>query len=409
MVHELGELPQLDAVEQRVLGALMEKQRTVPASYPLSLNALRTACNQTSSREPVVDYDDATVESCARELKARELLRIVVAPKGVRTLKYHERLTERLELSEDEAALVTVLLLRGPQAPGELRTRTERLHPFAGREEVEEVLARLAARESPIVRELPRKLGQHDNRWIHLLGPVDFGPGETAAYAEPAVDREVVLADGAAARDARVAAAWEAVAESYADTYAGELADKSFDSWLLGRIAALAGGDPVADVGTGPGHVAAALAEAGADVIGYDLSPAMVAEAEMRFPDVSFEVGDLRRMLRPRTAAGWGAITAWYALVHLAPSELPEAVAAMARVLRPGGHLAIALHAGERVEHVRDWFGEGVDLDFVFHDPVVVRRACEAAGLTVVEWYVRGPLESEGNPTDRLYVLARKP
>src|SRR5689334_25410716 len=109
----------------------MEKQSTVPGSYPLTANALRSACNQTSSREPVVDLDQQTVEQTARELKDRGLLRIVWADTGRRTLKYHQILTERLELAPDEQALLTVLLLRGAQAPGELRTRTERLHEFA--------------------------------------------------------------------------------------------------------------------------------------------------------------------------------------------------------------------------------------------------------------------------------------
>src|SRR6476646_6882475 len=112
----MADLPVLDAEEQRVLGALLEKQRTVPASYPMTLGALRTACNQTSSRDPVVDYDEATVEAVVKRLRPR-----------------------------------------GPQAPGELMTRTERLHPFADRVEVEACLARMAARSEPLVRELARK------------------------------------------------------------------------------------------------------------------------------------------------------------------------------------------------------------------------------------------------------------
>src|SRR5699024_10641732 len=132
------------AEDQRVLGSLMEKQTTVPASYPLTANALRTACNQTSSREPVVDYDQQTVEQTARSLKERGLLRIVWADTGRRTLKYHQTLDEQLGLEAGERALLTVLLLRGPQAPGELRTRTERLHPFADRSDVEDCLRRMA-------------------------------------------------------------------------------------------------------------------------------------------------------------------------------------------------------------------------------------------------------------------------
>ena len=172
MVVTVSELPVLGATDQRILGSLMEKQATVPASYPLTANALRSACNQASSREPVVDFDQQTVEQTARELKDRGLLRIVWADTGRRTLKYHQTLTERLALEPDEQALLTVLLLRGAQAAGELRTRTERLHGFADRGEVEACLLRMAARPEPLVRELERGPRQQDPRWIHLLGPV---------------------------------------------------------------------------------------------------------------------------------------------------------------------------------------------------------------------------------------------
>jgi len=146
----MTDLPVLDAVEQRVLGCLLEKQVTVPTTYPLTLNALRTACNQTSSRDPVMDLDVRAVETTARALRDRGLLRVVWADSGRRILKYHQRLDEALELAADERALVTVLLLRGAQAPGELRSRTERLHPFADRDVVDACLHRLSGR--PLVR-----------------------------------------------------------------------------------------------------------------------------------------------------------------------------------------------------------------------------------------------------------------
>ena len=112
-----------------------------------------------------------------RRLKDRQLVRIVWADTGRRTLKYHQLLSEALELNDAERALVTVLLLRGAQAPGELRTRTDRLHAFGDRGEVEAVLADLAARPEPLVRELPRQRGQHDSRWVHLLGDVPEAAG----------------------------------------------------------------------------------------------------------------------------------------------------------------------------------------------------------------------------------------
>ena len=265
-----------------MLGSLMEKQATVPASYPLTANALRTACNQASNRDPVVEYDQATVEQTARSLRDRELVRIVWVDTGRRTLKYHQILDERLGLEADERALMTVLLLRGEQAPGELRTRTERLHPFADRADVEACLRRMAARPEPLVRELERRAGQHDRRWVHLLGPV---PEQAAQVAAEAVDRDAVIADGTDARDARVRSSYDAVATTYADQLVDELDGLPFETWLLDRVVAHAAGRPVVEVGSGPGHVTAYLADRGADATGIDFSPEMVAEARRRFPE----------------------------------------------------------------------------------------------------------------------------
>jgi uncharacterized protein YceH (UPF0502 family) len=396
--------PQLSAVEQRVLGALLEKQRTVPASYPLTLKALRAACNQTSSREPVTDYDDPLLQATLKELRDRELVRPVWTGAGSRVMKFHQRLEEHLGIGEPELAVLTVLLLRGPQAPGELRARTERLHPFDDRAAVEATLRGLAELAEPLVVELERRPGQQDRRWAHLLGPL---PESTPP--PPPVDRDVVIAAGTDVRDARVVAGYDAAAAGYARELSAELAHKPFDCWLLDRIAAEADGGPVADVGTGPGHVAARLAASGAAVVGVDLSPAMIDEARGRFPDVEFEVGDLTNLLRPRAAAGWSAITAWYAFVHMATSELPAVIAGLARVLVPGGWLAFALHAGAEVRHVDELFGAPVDLEFVLHDAAEVVEAVAGAGLVDVEWYLRSPLPDVEVATERLYVVARRP
>jgi uncharacterized protein YceH (UPF0502 family) len=400
-------LPELDAEEQRILGVLLEKQVTVPATYPMTLAAVRTGCNQSSSREPVVDYDEPTVEATLRRLRDRQLVRIVWADSGRRTLKYHQLLSELLELTDAERALVTVLLLRGAQAPGELRTRTERLHPFADRGEVEVVLGALAARPEPLVRELPRQRGQHDTRWVHLLGDVPTAEG-AVAEAPPAVDRDSVLEQGAAARDDRVRSSYDAVAGGYAEKLVDELDDLPFERWLLDRVAAHADGGPVVEVGCGPGHVTAYLAEAGADATGLDLSPAMVEEARRRFPDGDYQVGDLRRLIRPTSAPGWSAVLAWYSLIHLAASELPETLAALSRPLATGGWLVVALHAGSEVRHLDEWFEQPVDLDFVLHEPAEVVRLVESAGLADVEWYHRGPVTTRGETTERLYVIGRR-
>ena len=403
----MSELPVLDPDEQRVLGSLLEKQTTVPASYPLTANALRTACNQTSNRDPVLDLDLETVERTARALKERGLLRIVWSDVGRRTLKYHQILDEQLSLPPDERALLTVLLLRGPQAPGGLRTRTERLFPFPDRGEVEACLRRMAEREQPLVQQLERQPGQQDRRWVHLLEPVPTGASTPDAGA--AVDRDAVISGGADLRDQQVRTSYDAVAGAYAEHLVDELRDLPFERWLLDRVVAHAAGGPVVEVGSGPGHVTAYLAEGGADASGIDVSRAMVEEARRRFPGRRFEVADLRRLTRPATSSGWSAVLAWYSLIHLAASELPAAVGSLVRPLAPGGWLVVALHAGAEVRHLEEWFGEEVDLSLVLHEPASVVDLVTGAGLVDVEWYLRGPLSARGETTQRLYVLARTP
>jgi len=242
---------------------------------------------------------------------------------------------------------------------------------------------------------------------VHLLGDL---PAAVAVAAAPAaaVDREAVLAAGGAARDQRVRASYDAVALAYAEHLADELGQLPFESWLLERVAAHADGGPVVEVGCGPGHVTAFLAEAGADATGIDLSPEMVAEARRRFPDGDYQVGDLRQLMRPISAPGWSAVLAWYSMIHLAASEVPGALGALTRPLVPGGWLVVALHAGAEVRHTDEWFEAPVDLDVVLHEPADVVAQVEAAGLTDLEWYHRGPVTSRGETTQRLYVIGRK-
>lgn len=400
------DLPVLDAAEQRVLGSLLEKEITVAASYPMSINSVRTACNQSSSREPVVDYDEDLVHRTLRALKDKDLVALTWQGSGSRVVKYVQTFVARRALPSDERALLTVLLLRGPQPAGALRTRAERLHEFADRSEVEACLARMAAAEVPMVRELARQTGQQDSRWIHLLGPVQTAD---AVDTGAPIDRESVLASGPDARDDKIRAAYGVVAVAYADQLGDELSDLPFESWLLHRVVELAQGAPVIEVGTGPGHVAAFLAEAGADTSGLDLTPQMVDEARRRHPAVRYEIGDLRQLMRPSTHDGWGAVLAWYSLIHLASSELPPAVAALVRPLRAGGWLVLALHAGAEVRTVTEWFGHEIDLDFVGHDRDEILAVVDQAGLVDVEWYHRGPMTARGETTQRLYLLARKP
>lgn len=404
----------LDEVEQRVLGSLLEKERTVPASYPMTLNALRTACNQSTSREPVMTLDDATIVAALDRLKARGLARMVYASAGARVVKYRQVLDERLDLDDGERALITVLLLRGAQAPGELRTRTDRLHPFADRGEVEACLKLLGDRAVPLVRELERLPGQQDHRWIHLLGPVAVSDGSgdggsSAGGVRSVVDRELVLADGPQARDDRVRAAYDALAPIYAEQLVEELDRKPFDRWLLERLAGLSAGGPVADVGCGPGHVAFHLAAAGAEVTGFDLSPEMVREACQRFPELAVEVADLGHLPAPASGGGWAAIVAWYSLVHLAGSEVAPTIDHLANRLAPGGWLAVAVHIGDEVRHQTELWDTPIDVHFVFHDAAEVVQAFHDAGLEHVEWYRRSPVAGAEAETERLYVLGRRP
>ena len=158
----------LDPVEARVLGALIEKEATTPEYYPLSLNALVTACNQKSNRYPVVDYDDETVREAIERLRARRLA-MVIHGNG-RVTKYAQSISEQLNLGRRELAIVGVLLLRGPQTLGELKDRTERIFSFADLEEAERTLDKLAEWPSgALTRKVPKQPGQKEARYAQLL------------------------------------------------------------------------------------------------------------------------------------------------------------------------------------------------------------------------------------------------
>ena len=164
-------------VELRVLGCLIEKQRTVPDAYPLSLNTLRLACNQATNRDPVVEYDEETIRVALAGLSRRGWARLASGP-GSRVVKYRHLFDEAVGLSHAEISLLAVLILRGAQTPGELKQRTERLHPFASLKEVDGTLERLIERE--LVARLPRRPGQKETRYRHLLA----GDAREAATAD---------------------------------------------------------------------------------------------------------------------------------------------------------------------------------------------------------------------------------
>lgn len=206
-------LPSLSAAELRVLGTLAEKQRTVPDTYPLSLNALVAGCNQKTSRHPVMELSEADAAAAIETLKEMGLVSEV---SGGRVVRFAHQLEKVLQVPTQASALLTVLMLRGPQTAGELRLNCERLHGFADISSVEAFLEQLATRnDGALVRELPKAPGARENRWIHLLGdaPSGDGAGEVvgrgttdAAELDTLKARVSVLEDEVAALKALVSA-----------------------------------------------------------------------------------------------------------------------------------------------------------------------------------------------------------
>lgn len=187
-----------DAIEIRVVGCLLEKQRTTADAYPLSLNALRLACNQATNRDPVVDYDETAVVEALRRTALRGWTRLASGA-GSRARKYRHLLDEALDADDAELALLAVLMLRGAQTPGELKQRADRLHAFSDLNAVHETLEKLV--ERGYVERLPRRPGQKEERYMHLLGSDEVVPtgGDTGQAQEAAA----VAADSSAT-DARL-------------------------------------------------------------------------------------------------------------------------------------------------------------------------------------------------------------
>jgi uncharacterized protein len=187
-----------DAAEIRVLGCLVEKQRTTPDVYPLTLNSLRLACNQSTNRDPVMDYDEGEVRAALDRLIQRKWATLA-SWSNRRAMKYRHTLDSALGLSPPEMALVCVLMLRGPQTPGELKQRSERLHGFAGLDELEDTLSGLVQRG--LAARMGRRPGQREERFGQLLG------GEVQAAPEPVAAREASsLEDRVTTLEAQVSA-----------------------------------------------------------------------------------------------------------------------------------------------------------------------------------------------------------
>ena len=170
----------LTSEEVRVLGALVEKQRTTPDQYPLSLNALRLACNQSTNRDPVVEFDEPTIREALERLSRRRWVRLASGA-GSRATKYRHLLDEALDLDRPSIAVLAVLMLRGPQTPGELRARTERLHRFDSPDDLRQALEGLAARG--LVAGVGRRPGQKEERFAHQLSDADVTETPVSASA----------------------------------------------------------------------------------------------------------------------------------------------------------------------------------------------------------------------------------
>lgn len=207
--------PPLDDISVRVLGCLMEKELTTPDNYPLTLNALTAACNQTSSRDPVMELDEATVSRALANLGTRTLARGIHRG-DARAMRYRQEIGERLHLHPPERAVLSVLMLRGPQTPGEIKSRTGRAFEFVDASHVEVTLESLATLDTPLVTALPRRAGQKEVRYAHLLaGPPSIDDSEDDTGPSPA--RRSSSADRVDALEQEVASLREEVAELRAE------------------------------------------------------------------------------------------------------------------------------------------------------------------------------------------------
>jgi ubiquinone/menaquinone biosynthesis C-methylase UbiE len=203
-----------------------------------------------------------------------------------------------------------------------------------------------------------------------------------------------------------VRSSYDAVAEEYAAHLGDELSYKPLDRALLGALVEeTEDGAAIADLGCGPGHVAAWLAQHGAPTVGIDLSAGMVAIGRRQHPEVEFRQGDLLSL--PAADGEFGSVLALYSIIHLEPSELPPAFAEMRRVLRSSGLLLVAFHVGAEVRHRAEWWGHQVDVDFRFLEPAQIVGQLNAAGFDLEAQLERTNYPQEGE-TRRAYLLARR-
>lgn len=193
----------LTPVEARILGSLIEKEITTPEYYPLSLNALTNACNQKSNREPAMQLGENEIRKALNHLESQSLVRSIAES---RATKFEHRLQDVFNFYRPEIAIVCELLLRGPQTPGELRTRASRMHPFEDLESVHSALQRLSKREPPLVTVLPRQPGTKEARYAHVMGETNRAPGlvhELSDSSEPPLESPPAARDDSEVADLR--------------------------------------------------------------------------------------------------------------------------------------------------------------------------------------------------------------
>lgn len=389
--------------EQRVLGCLMEKESTTPDSYPLTLNSLRLACNQSTSRDPVVTYSEFDVEQALTSLRRRGLTRTVHSTSN-RAAKFKHVAQEAYALKKSDLAVVCVLMLRGPQTAGELKTRTERQHRFRSTEDVEVVLTGLAARSQPLVVQLARQPGQKDARWVHLLGelplPVSGATNASGSSAQPAQSADPY---------------GEATAEFY-----DLLATGMWDSFGLQLLDLLADVDPtlgpLVDIGCGSGTGLPYLSAAvpGGVVHAIEPSKAMRTALHARLAldptlraittVVPFRFGDAAL---PATAS---AVVVSAALGHFTDEERVRLWTYLANQLAPGAPAVIGVlppyrsepipllryHTEQVGEYSYEGWQSGEPVDERTMRWTLLYKVVDRAGTVVVEHSVRADWRCDG-------------
>jgi uncharacterized protein YceH (UPF0502 family) len=397
----------LDPYEVRVLGCLIEKEATTPDVYPLTLNSLRSACNQSTSRDPVVAYTDPEIERALTSLRGRGLTRTVHSTSN-RAVKFRHVLPDVLRLEPAETAVLSVLMLRGAQTVGELKGRTERQHRFDSIDEVGAVLAALAGRDDPLVRRLERQPGQKDARWVHLLAPFD-----APAAARSARDGD---GDAASAPTQRHDSYGEATAEFY-----DLLETAMWDTFGLQMLDVLASVDPadgpIIDVGSGTGIGLAYLraAVAGARLIAIEPSKAMRVALHTRlseFTELREQTTVIPTIFGEAPLPERSSAMVLSALIgHLSEAERARLWSYIAEHTAPGAPVVIgvlpparSLHVdlvkyGERRigDYVYEGWQSGVPLDERRMMWTMIYKVVDSStGATVAEYTATAPWHCDG-------------